>query len=131
MLAVLGAAWSASAKADGWAFLAAAVGIGGTVGSIFNELYPRVMISSTNSAYNLTVSNSASPSYTLKVMTVVAVVLLPVVVAYQAWGYHVFKGRLSTPPVGGDDVVATDGATGDGAGARAEPAVPGPPAQAP
>jgi len=115
LLAVLAAAWLASAKADGWAFLAGAVGIGGTVGSIFNELYPRVMISSTNTAYNLTVTNSASPSYTLKVMTVVALVLLPVIVAYQAWGYHIFRHRLSMPPVGGDDVRA-DGAGRDGSG---------------
>ena len=135
LLAVIAAAWAASAKADGWAFLAAAVGIGGTVGSIFNELYPRVMISSTNTAYNLTVSNSASPSYTLKVMTVVAVVLLPVIVAYQAWGYHVFKGRLSAPPVGGDDVrdggVAGDGASGDDATSGEEAVVPGSPVEAP
>jgi cytochrome d ubiquinol oxidase subunit II len=135
MLAVIAAAWAASAKADGWAFLAAAVGIGGTVGSIFNELYPRVMISSTNTAYNLTVNNSASPSYTLKVMTVVAVVLMPAVVAYQAWGYHVFKGRLSMPPVGGDDVgadgVGGDGAGGDGASSGEEAVVPGSPAEAP
>jgi cytochrome bd ubiquinol oxidase subunit II len=102
LLAVIASAWLASAKADGWAFLAAAIGIGGTVGSIFNELYPRVMISSTNSAYNLTVSNTASPSYTLKVMTVVAVVILPAVLAYQAWGYHVFRQRLSVPKVDGD-----------------------------
>jgi cytochrome d ubiquinol oxidase subunit II len=131
MLAVLGAAWLASAKADGWAFLAAAVGIGGTVGSIFNELYPRVMISSTNSAYNLTVSNSASPSYTLKVMTVVAVVLLPAVLAYQAWGYHVFKARLSVPPVGGEDTVRDDGAGGDGATGAAAPDVASPPVETP
>ena len=44
-MAVIAAAWLASAKAEGWAFVAAAVGIGGTVGSIFTELYPRVMIS--------------------------------------------------------------------------------------
>jgi cytochrome d ubiquinol oxidase subunit II len=107
LLAVVASAWLASAKADGWAFLAAAIGIGGTVGSIFNELFPRVMISSTNSAYNLTVSNTASPSYTLKVMTVIAVVVLPAVLAYQAWGYHVFKQRLSVPKVSGEELAPT------------------------
>jgi cytochrome d ubiquinol oxidase subunit II len=85
--------------------MAAAVGIGGTVGSIFNELFPRVMISSTNSAYNLTVGNTASPSYTLKVMTVVAVVIFPVVLIYQAWNYHIFKRRLTVPRVGGADTM--------------------------
>jgi cytochrome d ubiquinol oxidase subunit II len=106
LMAVIAAAWLASAQADGWAFAAAAVGIGGTVGSIFQELFPRVMISTTNAAYNLTVNNTASPPYTLKVMTVVAVIFFPCVLVYQAWGYHIFRKRLSVPRVGGDDVTA-------------------------
>jgi cytochrome d ubiquinol oxidase subunit II len=107
LMAVIAAAWLASAKADGWAFTAAAVGIAGTVGSIFQELFPRVMISTTNAAYNLTVNNTASPPYTLKVMTVVAVIFFPCVLVYQAWGYHIFRKRLSVPRVGGDDVSAS------------------------
>jgi cytochrome bd ubiquinol oxidase subunit II len=103
LFAVIAAAWAAQAKAEGWAFTAAAIGIGGAVGSLFSELYPRVMISSTNTAYNLTVANTASPPYTLRVMTAVALVLLPVVLVYQAWGYHIFKKRLSVPKVGGGD----------------------------
>jgi cytochrome bd ubiquinol oxidase subunit II len=106
-MAVIAAAWLARSRADGWTFFAAALGIGGTVGSLFNELFPRVMISSTNSAYNLTVANTASPPYPLKVMTVVAVILLPVVVVYQAWTYHIFKRRLSAPKVGGDEAPET------------------------
>ena len=103
LMAVIGAAWAAQAKAEGWAFTAAAIGIAGAVGALFSELYPQVMISSTNSAYDLTVKNTASPPYSLKVMTVVAVVVFPVVLIYQAWGYHIFKRRLSVPRVGGDD----------------------------
>jgi len=103
LMAVIGAAWAAQAKAEGWAFTAAAIGIAGAVGALFSELYPRVMLSSTNSAYNLTIANSASPSYSLKVMTVVAVVVFPIVLIYQAWGYHVFRKRLAVPRVGGDE----------------------------
>jgi cytochrome d ubiquinol oxidase subunit II len=124
LMAIIAAAWLTSAKADGWAFVATAVGIGGTVGSIFTELFPRVMISTTNTAYNLTVDNTASPPYTLKVMTVVAVVLLPVVVVYQAWAYHVFKARLAAPKFGGGDSASpADVVTGGDVAA-------GPPAQA-
>jgi cytochrome d ubiquinol oxidase subunit II len=97
LLAVIVAAWTARERAEGWAFMAACVAIGGTVGSLFNELFPRVMISSTNSAYNLTVNNSASPPYTLKVMTVTAAIFFPIVLVYQAWTYRVFRGRLSVP----------------------------------
>ncbi len=97
LLAVIVAAWAARERAEGWAFMAACVGIGGTVGSLFTELYPRVMISSTNTAYNLTVANTASPSYSLKVMTVVAAIFLPIVLLYQGWTYRVFRRRLSVP----------------------------------
>ena len=58
------------------------------------------MLSSTNAAYDLTIKNTASPPYSLKVMTVVAAVIFPVVVIYQAWSYHIFRKRLSVPRVG-------------------------------
>jgi cytochrome bd-type quinol oxidase subunit 2 len=103
LMAVIGAAWAAQAKAEGWAFTAAAIGMAATVGALFSELYPRVMISSTNAAYNLTIANSASPAYTLKVLTVIAVIFFPLVVVYQAWGYHIFRKRLAVPRVGGDE----------------------------
>ena len=64
------------------------------------------MISTTNAAYNLTVNNTASPPYTLKVMTVVAVIFFPIVLVYQAWGYHVFRKRLSVPEVGDEEAAA-------------------------
>ena len=63
--------------------------------AIFVGLYPNVIVSTTNTAYNLTVHNTASGNYTLKVMTVVALVLLPVVLAYQTWTYYVFRQRVS------------------------------------
>jgi cytochrome bd ubiquinol oxidase subunit II len=119
LLAVIVAAWAARERAEGWAFMAASVGIAGTVGSLFNELFPRVMISTTNTAYNLTVNNTASPSYTLKVMTVVAVVFMPVVLFYQAWTYRVFRRRLAVPRVGGDE--ATPPAAAAPAAPAAEP----------
>jgi cytochrome d ubiquinol oxidase subunit II len=110
LLAVIGAAWAAREKAEGWAFTGAVLGIGGSVGALFTELYPRVMVSSTNTAYNLTIHTTASPSYTLRVMTVVAAIFVPVVLVYQAWSYRVFRHRLATPKVGGDDVTTTTAA---------------------
>jgi cytochrome d ubiquinol oxidase subunit II len=53
------------------------------------------MVSSTSPAYSLTISNAASGSYALKVMTVVVVIFLPLVLLYQAWTYYVFRQRLS------------------------------------
>jgi len=115
VLAVIASAWLANVKLEGWAFTAAAVGIASTLGSLVLELYPRVMVSTTSHAYNLTVANSASPSYTLRVMTVVAVIFFPVVLVYQGWTYHVFRGRLSAPRAG-TAVAAGAGPDGDGGG---------------
>ena len=53
------------------------------------------MVSSTNKAYNLTVHNTASGGYSLKVMTVVVIIFLPLVLAYQTWTYYVFRRRVS------------------------------------
>ncbi len=53
------------------------------------------MVSSTNPAYSLTVRNTASASYSLNAMTVVVVIFLPLVLAYQIWSYYVFRRRVS------------------------------------
>ncbi|GAA2786996.1 cytochrome d ubiquinol oxidase subunit II [Kitasatospora aburaviensis] len=95
MLAVLAAAWLLHGRHEGWAFVATTVTIATTVLSVFVDLYPRLMVSSTDPAYNLTVQNSASGNYALKVMSVVAIVFFPLVLAYQGWTYHVFRLRIS------------------------------------
>jgi cytochrome d ubiquinol oxidase subunit II len=76
------------------AFAATTATIVLAVVSLFVMLYPRVMVSSTDFANSLTVDNAASGHYTLTVMTIAALVLLPVVLLYQAWTYHVFRARL-------------------------------------
>ncbi|MBF0706093.1 cytochrome d ubiquinol oxidase subunit II [Alkalihalobacillus hwajinpoensis] len=79
---------------DGWAFGMTGAGIALTVSTIFVALFPRVMISSIDAAYNLTVYNSSSGNYSLKVMTIVALTLLPFVLGYQIWSYYVFRKRV-------------------------------------
>ena len=95
---IFAARLAVSEEHDGWAFTASATAIAATVGSIFIDLYPNLMVSSTKSAYNLTVNNSASGSYALKVMTVVAVIFVPIVLLYQGWSFHVFRARVGSPP---------------------------------
>jgi cytochrome d ubiquinol oxidase subunit II len=94
VLAVLAAVWLVWEHRDGWAFTATTVTIASCVLSIFVDLYPNVMVSSTNPAYNLTVHNTASGAYSLKAMTVVVIVFLPLVLGYQAWTYYVFRKRV-------------------------------------
>lgn len=81
-------------KKDGWAFGMTGAVIALSVMSVFIGLFPRVMISSINSAFDLTVYNAASGAYSLKVMTIVAVTLLPFVLGYQIWSYFVFHKRV-------------------------------------
>lgn len=83
------------ARRDGWAFLMTAVTIIATVATIFLILFPRVMVSSIDPAYSLTIYNASSSDYTLKVMTIVALIFVPIVLIYQGWSYWVFRKRIT------------------------------------
>jgi cytochrome d ubiquinol oxidase subunit II len=98
VIAVIFATLLASTDNDGWAFASSGFAIAAAIGQIFIALYPNVMVSSTNAAYNLTVNNSASGHYALFVMTIVALVFVPLVLLYQGWSFHVFRRRVSAPP---------------------------------
>jgi cytochrome d ubiquinol oxidase subunit II len=65
------------------------------VATLFVSLYPRVMVSSPDFENSLTVDGAASSHYALTVMTVVAVILVPVVLLYQGWTYWVFRHRVT------------------------------------
>ena len=82
----------------GWAFGMTAAGIAAATVSLFLLLYPRVLISSTNPAWNLTIQNASSSPYTLQVMTIVTVIFIPLVLAYQAWSYWIFRKRIESKP---------------------------------
>jgi cytochrome d ubiquinol oxidase subunit II len=95
--AVLVAAVAVGRGRDGLAFGATAGTTAAVVASIFVDLYPRVLVSTTGPADDLTIQNTSSAHYSLTVMTWVAGVLLPVVLVYQGWTYHVFRRRLGAP----------------------------------
>ena len=90
------------ARRRGWAFAMTAMGTLGVVGTLFTSLYPRVMVSHPDFGNSLTVSGAASAHYTLEVITIVAALLIPVVLLYQAWSYYVFRAR-----VGGEEPAST------------------------
>lgn len=62
--------------------------------ALFSGLFPRVMVSSLNPEWSMTIYRASSSPYTLKVMTIVALTLVPVVLIYQAWTYWVFRQRV-------------------------------------
>jgi len=94
VVAAVAAAWLLGRGRDGRAFAATSVAMAAVVVSIFVNLYPRVMVSTLGPSADLTVDNTASSPYALKVMTVAAVALFPVVLAYQAWTYYTFRRRI-------------------------------------
>jgi cytochrome d ubiquinol oxidase subunit II len=90
------AAWFLARKAhEGRAFLAIGVFLLGGAASIFGAVFPVVLPSTIDPAFSLTVSNASSSDYTLGLMSIVACVGLPLVIAYQAWTYWVFRRRVS------------------------------------
>jgi len=96
--AMLLAVLFAARRRTGWAFAMTGLGAVLVVATLFTSLYPRVMVSSTDFSYSLTVSGAASAHYTLAVMSVVALICTPVVLLYQGWTYHVFRQRISASP---------------------------------
>ncbi|SCL36397.1 cytochrome bd-I ubiquinol oxidase subunit 2 apoprotein [Micromonospora nigra] len=93
-LALLGGLAAAHARREGWAFTGTAVAIGLAVATLFAALFPNVMPSTLDPAGTLTATNAASTPYTLTIMTWVAVIFTPIVLAYQGWTYWVFRKRI-------------------------------------
>ena len=94
IVALLGAVVCVRLARSGWAFVLTAAGALFVVATIFTSLFPRVMVASNDFANSLTVDNASSAHYTLKVMSVVALTVVPIILLYQAWTYHVFRARL-------------------------------------
>jgi cytochrome d ubiquinol oxidase subunit II len=80
---------------EGVAFSLVVVTIITAVGALFAGLFPNVMPSTLDPAASLTIDNARSSDYTLGVMTWVAAIMLPLVLAYQTWTYWVFRKRVS------------------------------------
>ncbi|MFF4365230.1 cytochrome d ubiquinol oxidase subunit II [Streptomyces sp. NPDC001594] len=84
------------ARREGWSFALSGITIAAAVAMLFLTLFPNVMPSSLDEAWNLTVTNASSTPYTLKIMTWCAGVAAPLVMLYQGWTYWVFRKRIGT-----------------------------------
>ena len=94
---------------EGWAFIFSSLAIVSFVSDLFNALYPRVMPSSVSKAFDLTITNASSTDYTLKTMTVVALIMTPIVLIYQGWTYWVFRKRVSADQIAHPERGVLDG----------------------
>lgn len=96
VLVLFGAAYFVKVGHLGWAFVMTCLNIALSVLTIFIALFPRVMVSSLNPDWSLTIYNASSSPKTLMIMSVVALIFVPIVLIYQGWTYWVFRHRLSS-----------------------------------
>jgi len=94
-LALLSAGWFGRQGREALAFAATGLTIALASVMVFAGLFPRVMVSTLDRSWSLTIYNSSSSPYTLGVMTLVALVFVPIVLVYQAWTYWVFRQRVT------------------------------------
>ena len=99
---------------EGWAFIGTFVAIAVAVGGLFVALFPDVMPTTLGDGVGLTTTNASATDYTLEIMTVVAVIFTPIVLAYQGWTYWVFRKRLTVQHI----PAASTPADLDGSGRR-------------
>ncbi len=92
--ALLAAGWLIRSRREGWAFAMTGLAIALTILTLFMGLYPRVMVSSLDPTWSLTIYNASSSRYTLTIMTIVALIFVPIVLIYQGWSYWVFRERI-------------------------------------
>ena len=81
------------------AFIASGLTLVALVVLLFVGLFPRVLISSISSRYDLLIQNASSTQYTLTVMTIATCCLLPFILAYTIWAYWIFRKRIAMPVV--------------------------------
>jgi cytochrome bd ubiquinol oxidase subunit II len=93
--ALIGGAALVVRRREGWAFVATAVAIAATTAVLFGALFPAVLPSLVDPAFDLTVAGTASAPYTLGILSWIGAAFLPLVVLYQSWSYWVFRRRVT------------------------------------
>ncbi|MDQ1216908.1 cytochrome d ubiquinol oxidase subunit II [Microbacterium arborescens] len=105
-LTLIGALLANAVGREGWAFTGGAGTVMFAVLTLWLSLFPNVMPSSTDPAWNLTIENASSTDYTLTIMTWAAVIFLPLVLLYQGWTYWVFRKRITRARIEEAELVA-------------------------
>ena len=93
---LLAAGYFINNKMEGWAFIMVALNIVLTQITFFLMNFPNVMPSTTNPEWSLTIYNASASQYTLSVLSIVALIFIPIILAYQGWTYYIFRKRIST-----------------------------------
>jgi cytochrome d ubiquinol oxidase subunit II len=81
-----------------YAFVCSSILIAFSLFTVGVGLFPNLLISTTNAAYNLTIYNTASQPNTLTVMLIIALIGMPFVLLYTAGVYYIFRGKVRLEP---------------------------------
>jgi cytochrome d ubiquinol oxidase subunit II len=65
-------------------------------------MFPAIIPSNINPEFSITVAKAASSQLTLTIMLVVALICVPVVIAYQSWVYYIFSYKVSKEELNSD-----------------------------
>jgi cytochrome d ubiquinol oxidase subunit II len=77
------------------AFASSCVMVAAVVAAGVIGLFPNLIPSSLDPSSSLTIFNSSSSPYTLRIMTIVAAIFVPIVIAYKIWAYWLFRARVT------------------------------------
>ncbi len=94
-LGAIGAIIFANFKNSKLAFVFSSLSIAGIISTVGLSIFPFLLPSSYDPNSSLLVWDSSSSHYTLGLMLFVVVSLLPIVLIYTTWVYHVLKGKIT------------------------------------
>ena len=75
-------------------FIGTSIALFGVIFTAGVSMFPFIMPSSTTANHSLTMWDASSSYNTLAIMTLVALVMVPIVLLYTVWGYYVMRGRI-------------------------------------
>jgi cytochrome d ubiquinol oxidase subunit II len=103
VVALLGSRFFLAKDSAGKAFASSCVMIVMVVATGVIGLFPNLIPSSLDPAYSLTIDNSSSSPYTLRIMTVVAAIFVPIVILYKIWAYSAFRAKVTPAELGKEE----------------------------
>ena len=81
-------------KRDFRAFLSSCFSIAALLSLLAIGLFPNIVYARNNPAHSLTIYNASSSALTLKIMLIIAIIGMPIVLAYTTYIYWVFRGKV-------------------------------------
>lgn len=84
------------------ALISSALSLAGVVGTVGVSMFPFLLPSSSNPSQSLTVWDASSSQLTLEIMTVCAVIFVPIILLYTAWVFRVLRGPVTAEAIEND-----------------------------